>query len=231
MPAVHERDDEEIHGLTSDARLRSRPDDDPASPSTEQDEAPPSVIADVAEADARPAADDPQEDEDGPRRRHRVSLPLVPVLAVLLALLLAAVGWLWFTRAERSPVTTADYEQVLQAARSDIVDYTSFDYLTLDDDIEQIRRVAVGDLRDASVARLEKDRQAIADSQLVVNSEVTAAGATAADADRATVVMVVKSSTQSTASPQTQVSFARIEVGLEKRDGRWLLNRLVGTDT
>jgi len=233
MPAVHERDDEEIDGVTSDARPRARQDDDaPASPSTERTGATTSAIEDVAEAGAEPGADAAAAREDRARRgRRRVTLPLVPLLAILLALLIAAGGWLWLTRPDRSSVTTADYEEVLQAARSNIVDYTSFDYLTLDDDLEQIRRVAIGELRDSSVARLEDGREAIADSQLVVNSEVVAAGATAADADRATVVLVVKSSTKSLASPQTQVSFARIEVGLEKQDGRWLLSRLVGTDT
>ena len=69
------------------------------------------------------------------------------MLAVLLVLLLAGVGFLWFTRPGTSSVPTDDYVDALQAARSGVVDMTSFDYLTLDDDIEQIKRVATGDLR------------------------------------------------------------------------------------
>ena len=94
-----------------------------------------------------------------PRGRSRVSLPLVPILSVLLVLLLGAAAFLWFTRPGESAVRTGDYAEALQAARSGVVDLTSFDYLTLDDDIEQIRRVATGDLREESVAELD-DRPA-----------------------------------------------------------------------
>ena len=48
--------------------------------------------------------------------------------------------FLWFTRPDTSAVRTADYVGALQAARSGVVDLTSFDYLTLDDDIAQIKR-------------------------------------------------------------------------------------------
>jgi hypothetical protein len=120
MP-VHQRDDEEIHGLTSDARPRAREDDDTVSASPE-----------------------PTAEDDAPRERGRISLPVVPLLAGLLVVLLAAGGWLWATRPDPSSVTTADHVDVLQAARSGVVDLTSFDHLTLDDDIAQIRRVATG---------------------------------------------------------------------------------------
>ena len=73
--------------------------------------------------------------EGGAPTTTRPSLPLVPVLAVLLVLLLAGVGFLWFTRPGKSSVRTDDYVDVLQAARSEVVDMTSFDYLTLDDDL------------------------------------------------------------------------------------------------
>ena len=93
MP-VHQRDDEEIHGVTSDARPRAREDD--------------GALADAAERSAAPAGDraDTTADDDAPRRRGRISLPLVPVLAGLLVVLLAVGGWLWSTRPDPSAAAT-----------------------------------------------------------------------------------------------------------------------------
>ena len=166
---------------------------------------------------------------DEPRSRSRVSVPLVPILSVLLVLLLGAAAFLWFTRPGESAVRTDDYAEALQAARSGVVDLTSFDYLTLDDDIEQVRRVATGDLREESVAQLDDRRQEITDMQAVVNTEVVGAGVTRATGEDATVLLVIQSTQQSTASPQAQIVRYRIEVTLEKADGRWLLSGIKGT--
>lgn len=169
--------------------------------------------------------------DGGDERRSRVSLPLVPILSVLLVLLLGAAAFLWFTRPGESAVRTGDYAEALQAARSGVVDLTSFDYLTLDDDIEQVRRVATGDLREESVAQLDDRRQEITDLQAVVNTEVVGAGVTRATGEDATVLLVIQSTQQSTASPQAQIVRYRIEVTLEKADGRWLLSGIKGTET
>ncbi len=177
----------------------------------------------AADSSAAPA-DDPIP------RRSRSSLPLVPILAVLLVLLLGAIAFLWSTRPGGSPVATADYAEALQAARSGVVDLTSFDYLTLDDDIEQIRRVATGDLREESVAQLDGRRQQIADAQAVVNTEVVGAGVTRADDGEATVLLVIQSTQESAAAPQPQIVRYRIQVELEKAGDRWLLSGIKGTD-
>jgi Mce-associated membrane protein len=155
----------------------------------------------------------------------------VPTLAVLLVLLLGGIGFLWLTRPESSAVRTGDYVEALQAARSGVVDLTSFDYLTLDDDIEQVRRVSVGDLRDEAVAELDGRRDQITEAQAVVNTEVVGAGVTRADESSATVLLVIQSTQESNTSEQAQVVRYRIEVELEKSDRRWLLSGIKGTGT
>ena len=164
---------------------------------------------------------------DEPRRRP--AGPLVPALAAVLVALVALLVFLWWTRPGESAVSADDYAEALQAARSGIVDLTSFDHLTLDDDIEQIRRVATGDLREEAVAELDGRRQQIADLQAVVSTEVVGAGVTRADDDAATVLMVIQSTQEGAASPQAQISRYRIQVDLEKVDGRWLLSGITGT--
>ena len=168
------------------------------------------------------------DDERPARGRRGATLPLVPVLAALLVLLLAGTGFLWFTRPGTSAVATADYGDALQAARAGIVDVASFDYLTLDDDISQIQAVTTGDLATDSVDQLNSRRQDITDSQAVVNTEVVGAAVGAADDASATVFMVIQSTQTTGASQQAQVQRYRIEVDLTKDGDRWLLSGISG---
>jgi Mce-associated membrane protein len=203
--------------VTSDTRALPR----------EEDEA---LASQEATGDAA-APDHAGEPESRGRDRGRPVLPLVPVLAVLLLLLLGAVGYLWLTRPTESAVRADDYAAALQAARSDVVDYTSFDYLTLDDDIEQIRRVSVGDLRDEGVKKLDEGRAAFTKAKFVVNTTIVGAGVTRVDGDHATALMKIQATQESSAGPQAEVSSYQIEVTLQRSGDRWLLSGLQGTGT
>jgi Mce-associated membrane protein len=162
-------------------------------------------------------------DAEPPRRRRSA----VPFLSVLLLLLLGA-AVLWFTRPESSSVSTDDYAEVLQAARSNVVDFTSFDHLTLDDDIRQVERIAVGDLRDEAVGELDGRRQEITEAEAVVSTEVIEAGVTRADDEEATVLLVIQTTRQTNASEQSEVVKYRIEVEMQKSGDRWALSRITG---
>ena len=175
-----------------------------------------------------PAGEEPREEDADRGSRRGLALPLVPTLAVLLVLLLAGCGYLWVTRPGGSAVRTDAYVGALQAARSGIVDVASFDYLTLDEDIQQIRRVTTGDLQKESIDQLDQRRQQITDSEAVVDTKVVGAAVGAADADTATVFAVIQSTQKSKASQQAQVQRYRIEVDLTRVDGRWLLSGITG---
>lgn len=164
----------------------------------------------------------------GGRTRRRFGVPLVPVLAALLVLLVAAAAFLWFTRPDDSPVSTGDYASALQAARSAVVDFSSFDHLTLDDDLEQIRRVTTEDFGEQSVAELEEQREGILQAQAVVNVEVIGAGVTLADEQDATVILLLQATTESAADPRPSVTKYRVEATLEKDGDRWLLSGISG---
>ena len=207
--------------MTSDARVRPPEEDDAVSDAAVASD----ELRDAAEGVATERAAGDRERSDD---RSRPSLPLVPVLATLLVLLVAAAGFLWFTRPEPSAIATEDYVEALQAARSGVVDLTSFDHVTLDDDIEQIRRVTTGDLREESVAELEDNRDQLVESEAIVNTEVVGAGVTRADGDAATVLMVIQATQESTASPQAQIVRYRIQVELTKEDDRWVLSGITG---
>jgi Mce-associated membrane protein len=162
-------------------------------------------------------------------RGPRIALPLVPVLSGLLVLLLAGLGFLWFTRPEPSAIRTDAYTGVLQAARSAVVDFTSFDHLTYDDDVEQVRRVSTEEFAEQSVASLEDRRQQILDLQAVVNTEVIGAGVTTADEDDATVALLIQTTRRTNTSEQADVVRFTIQVTMERPDDRWLLAGIAGT--
>jgi Mce-associated membrane protein len=175
-----------------------------------------------------PAAEASADIDTTGRAARGLSLPLVPVLAVLLVLLVGAGVALWVTRPEKSAVRTDDYVGALQAARAGIVDVASFDYVTIDDDIEQIRNVTTGDLKQESVDQLDQRRQQITDAQAVVNTTVVGAAVGEADDDSATVFAVIQSTQQTSASDQAQVQRYRVEIALKRVDGRWLLSGITG---
>jgi Mce-associated membrane protein len=228
--------------VTSDARPRAGEEDDVTTTETSPGEPlattePPEGTTGGTAPESGPSADvdgDAAPAEEATRRRRgrvgtgRPTLPLVPVLAVLLVALLAVGGWLWATRTGSSAVTTADHDEALLAARAGVVDLTSFDHLTLDDDIAEVEGIAVGDLREETVAQLQDRRDQITEAQAVVSTEVIGAGVTEADGSAATALLVIQSTTESAVAEQAQVVKYRIEVDLQKVDGRWMLSGISG---
>ncbi|MCF6507758.1 hypothetical protein E9549_10130 [Blastococcus sp. MG754426] len=187
-------------------------------PAATADEEP--AVPAAGTADADPAGDG--------ARAAGPAVPVVPLLALLLALLVAATVVLWSTRPEPSTIRTGDYVDALQAARAHVVDLTSFDHVTLDDDIREIEQVATGELGEETVAQLEERRQQILESEAVVSTEVVGAGITRADAGEATALLVIESTQKSNADEQAQLLRYRIEVELTEVDGRWLLSAIRG---
>ena len=213
--------------MTSDSAATAAPETDPAADARSDDAATPKRQQRRERAAERASAAE-RHSAEGSTRRSGPTFPLVPALSVVLVLLLAGAGFLWFTRPATSSIRTADYVGALEAARSGVVDLTSFDYLTLDDDIRQIQQVATGDLRKESTDKLNQNRKAITDSQAVFSTKVLGAGVTRAAPDSGTVVLVIETTQKSKASKQAQVVRFRIEVQVEKIDGRWLLSGITG---
>ena len=210
--------------MTSDARVHPPEEDDAVSDAAVSDAAVSGAAADGPRGGTDGAAPGAVDGEPSGAR----SRPLVLALSTLLVLLLAAGAFLLFTRPEPSAISTADYSGALVAARSGIKDLTSFDHLTLDDDIRQIERVTTGDLREESLAELEDNRQQIEQSEAIVNTEVISAGVIRADGEAATIVMVIKAIQESTATPEAQVSQYRVQVELTKESDRWVLSGITG---
>ncbi|MDQ3733851.1 MAG: hypothetical protein M3400_07640 [Actinomycetota bacterium] len=189
-----------------------------------------------AKADAKDEADTAAT-KPARRRRSLPSLPSLPKLRISLtslvgALLVILVGvgtWLFLTRpVAQSPIELTAFDEILSAARSGIVDVTSFDYLTLDQDIAEIDRVTTDELHDDTIAALEDRREQLVTDQQVSATEVIAASVTEATATHATAVIVLRARVKNLLTPQETVTRYRIQVDLRLVDGRWLLTGLTG---
>lgn len=154
---------------------------------------------------------------------------LTAVVAALLVVLVAVGSWLFLTRPiARSPIELTAFDEILGAARSGVVDVTSFDYLTLDEDLAEIAAVTTGDLRDEVFGTLDDRREQLVTDQQVSSTEVVAASLTEASPTQATALIVLRARQQSLRTPEETITRYRVEVTLELVDGRWLLFRLTG---
>lgn len=212
---------------TDVAGTKDAADDEPAEAAHKDSDA-----KDDAKDDADTAATKPAR-----RRRSLPSLPSLPKLPISLtslvgALLVILVGvgtWLFLTRpVGQSPIQLTAFDEILSAARSGIVDVTSFDYLTLDQDIAEIDRVTTDELHDDTIAALEDRREQLVTDQQVSATEVIAASVTEATATHATAVIVLRARVKNLLTPQETVTRYRILVDLRLVDGRWLLTGLTG---
>ena len=226
--------------MTSDAQARPQEDDDRDAASS-ADEAPctgrPTRRADDAERRRRSAgAQAPRRERRGetvprhagdPRRGPR--FPVVPVLTVLLVLLLAGVGYLWFTRPATSSIRTSDYVGALEAARSGVVDLTSFDYLTLDDDLRADQ--AGDDRRPAEGVDRPAQPAAQGHHRLPGGGEHQGRGRRGHPGHHGQRHRRARhrvDDRRRKSSAQAQVVRYRIEVQLKDVDGRWLLSGITG---
>lgn len=163
------------------------------------------------------------------RPRIKLRLNLTAAVAAVLVILVGVGSWLFLTRPiGRSPIELTAFDEILSAARSGVVDVTSFDYLTLDQDLAEIEAVTTGDLRDELFGTLDSRREQLVTDQQVSSTEVIAASLTGASPRQATALIVLRARQKSLLTPQETVTRYRVEVTLEFVDGSWLLSGLTG---
>ena len=159
----------------------------------------------------------------------RIRISLTALVAAVLVILVGLGSWLFLNRpVTQSPIELTAFDEILSAARSGIVDVTSFDYLTLDQDIAEIDAVTVGELHDDTIAALEDRREQLVTDQQVSATAVIAASVTEASATQATALVVLRARVKNLITPQETVTRYRVQVELRLVDGRWLLSNLTG---
>lgn len=161
---------------------------------------------------------------DAPGRPHASAL-LVGVLGAVLLLLAAAavVGSLKI----RENDTRADARAAaLAAARQEALNLTSIDTRDIDADLKAVLDLATGGFRTDFAERAEDLKKVLAANNVIAEGNVIDAALVRADDASATALVVVDSTVRNKAAPQGRANTYRMQLDLEKHDGRWLTSTL-----
>jgi hypothetical protein len=125
------------------------------------------------------------------------------------------------TAAQASGATTA-----LTDGGQLAVDFTSFNYLTLDQDFTKTAADATGAFAKTYLAQSRAVESLIKKAKAVAISQVVATGlqAYAPSKGTATVLVALNVTTKNTKAPAGTVQYFRMQVQMVNKDGKWLAN-------
>ena len=168
------------------------------------------------------AADAPAKAGESPRR---TSTLLVVILSVLLVLLAAAalLGALKLREAtQRDNARSA----ALAAARQEALNLTSIDGRDIDADLQRVLAGATGGFKSDFSQRSKDLKTVLIENQVVAEGKVLEAALVRSDLETATALVVVDSNVKNKAAPQGRSNTYRMQLDLERHDGRWLTSAL-----
>jgi len=161
---------------------------------------------------------------DAPARPHASAL-VVGVLGAVL-LLLAAAAVVGSLKAKEIDDRSASRAAALAAARQVAINLTSIDTTDIDADLKAVLDLATGGFRTDFAQRAEDLKKVLAANNVIAKGEVLEAALVRADDASATALVVVDSTVRNKAAPQGRANTYRMQLDLEKRNGRWLTSTL-----
>lgn len=184
------------------------------------------VTAD-APADTGPA-EVPARGGAGPSRRarrHGGRRRLVPVLVAALVLALAAAGWLgWQVRQDNARDEARG--QAIAAAQVYAVNLTTYNHETLEQDFARVIDNATGSFRSEYTAASQELRELIVKYKATATGRVISTGVVRSDTGGAELLLFVDQTVKNTNSDDPRIDRSRMQMGLQKEDGRWLISSL-----
>ncbi|MCJ0902919.1 twin-arginine translocation pathway signal [Rhodococcus sp. ARC_M6] len=159
----------------------------------------------------------------------RVS-PLTVVLCVISAVAIALVAvsaWLYFGPGGARDIAEIDQTraEVGQVSSDQAVAMFQYDYSNVDDQLHSATEGLTGDFRGQFTELIESviipgaQEKALTVQVVVQGTSILDAGP-----DTATTMLFLNQITTSKDSPEAVASGSRVKMGLEKHDGRWLVN-------
>lgn len=174
----------------------------------------------MTETDTRPPASDGP--TSGARAGGRGLLLGLGALCVLLAIAAIVLGVLLRGHAERED----DRQDALRAARQSALNLTSIDYEQFDEAVERVLEGATGDFREEFEQNSGDLEALLLENEVQSEGTVVEAGIVRSDASNATVLVVVDSTVRNTEVPDGRTNTNRMQLEVEKIDGRWLTSTL-----
>ncbi len=157
-----------------------------------------------------------------PTRRLRVALGSLAVVVVALGVAAIVLA----LELSRAKALDEAREDAVQAARQEALNLTSIDNEDLEADLKRVLDGATGEFREDFSQRAEQLRGILRQNQVVSQGRVIEAAVVRSDEDTATVLVVVDGTVKNVAIPQGAPRNYRMQLDLEKHDGRWLTSSL-----
>jgi Mce-associated membrane protein len=144
-----------------------------------------------------------------------------------LAILFAVIAAVLYVQADGLRSAAADREAVLEAGQIMALRVTTFDGATIDEWVADTQRLATGTYAEEVAALFEPEvRQGLAVNEVQSVGELTSSFVQDVDGDRATVFSVLRQTFTSNAQPQPISDELRMEIALQRVDGRWLASEV-----
>jgi Mce-associated membrane protein len=148
-------------------------------------------------------------------------------LAVLLVLLLVAIGLTATSRGSVDEALTARQQEVAAAARAEALAFLTVDHEDMDPLIDAVLAGATGAFADQYESQRETLTREAVRTRATSAAEVVALGVGDQDEDTATVLVAANSTVTNTSTGgEGQVRYYRLRLELVREDGRWLTSNL-----
>lgn len=158
------------------------------------------------------------------RSRRRV-LALGCSAFILCALL--AIGAVLFGKVRDMETTAKSRAEAVAAARDLLPKVLSYSYDTLDASLTGATDALTGDFKSDFQQLVDSAvRPSAADRKIVTTTAVQDASVVDADQSHATVLAFINQSTTAADQQTPKIDGARLRIGLEKVDGRWLISSI-----
>lgn len=162
----------------------------------------------------------------GGRRADESRFRALIGLGLVVVVLVAAVSGLWWID-HRDSQAEAARSAALQAAPAEAVALLSYDYRSVDQDLQRARATLTGGYRDQFTAEASKVTAPAARAQhITTHATVIGSAVVRADPEEVVVLLFVNQSTRSSRSPAVQLSAHRIQLTMALVGDRWLVSNL-----
>lgn len=150
----------------------------------------------------------------------------VLVVLALLCVLLAVVAVVLGVRLRGYAQTEDARSDALRAARQSALNLTTIDVAQFDEAVQRVLEGATGDFRQEFEDNSENLEKLLTENEVDADGSVISAGLVRSDRSNATALVVVDSTVRNTAVPEGRLNTYRMQIDVERVDGRWLTSSL-----
>ena len=162
----------------------------------------------------------------GRRRANESQFRALVGLGLVVVVLVAAVSGLWWQE-HRDRQAEVARNAALQAAPMAAVALLSYDYRSVDQDLQRARATLTGGYRDQFTAEAAKTIAPAARAQhITTHATVIGSAVVRAEPEEVVVLLFVNQSTRSSRSGAVQLSAHRIQLIMVPAGDRWLVSKL-----